>query len=89
MAIQDMEDNILNGVIGCLGWNPAAYPRSRVCMDEKLGYVDRKDYCWADQFDYMIIANVEQPLDTLPIYVALMMKDDTVSAITFYYPTAD
>lgn len=35
-----------------------------------------------------MIAEVEQPLDTLPVYVALMMKDDIVSAITFYYPTA-
>lgn len=26
--------------------------------------------------------------DTLPIYVGLFMKDNVVSAITFYYPTA-
>ena len=26
--------------------------------------------------------------DTLPLYVGLLMKDDMVSAITFYNPTA-
>lgn len=29
-------------------------------------------------------ADIERPLDTPPVSVALMMKDDTVSAITFY-----
>lgn len=88
MAILDTEGNTLNEVVGHMGWNPAAYPHSPVGMDEKREYVDEKDYYWENQFDYIMIANEEQAPDSLPLYVALMMKNDVVSAITFYYPTA-
>lgn len=88
MAILDMEGSTLNGVTGHLGWNPVAYPSSPAGMDERLEYIDGKDYCWEGQFDAVMIAEVEQPMDALPVYVALMMKDDAVSAITFYCPTA-
>lgn len=89
MAILDMEDNTLNGVTGHQGWNSAAYPSSPAGMDENLEYADGKDYFWEEQFDAIMIAEVEQPMDEPPVYVALMMKDDTVAAITFYQPTAD
>ncbi|MDE7254365.1 MAG: hypothetical protein K2O32_15700 [Acetatifactor sp.] len=88
MAMLDMENNILNGVVGHMGWNSTAYPCSPAGMDDELQYVDGKEYRWDAQFDYVMIAEVEQPSDTLPVYVALMMKDDIVSTITFYYPTA-
>lgn len=88
MAILDTEGNTLNEVIGYMGWNPAVYPYSPAGMDEKLEYIDEEDYYWVNQFDYIMIADVEQTPDTLPLYMALMMKDDTVSAITFYNPTA-
>ena len=88
MAMVDMENNTLNSVTGHMGWNAIAYPRSPAGMDEEWQYADGKDYCWDGQFDYAMIAEVEQPPETIPIYVALMMKDDIVSAITFYYPTA-
>jgi len=89
MAILDVEGNTLNEVVGHMGWNPVAYPRSSLDMDEKWEYIDQKDYYWANQFDCIMIADVEQTPDSLPLYVALMMKDDVVSAITFYHPTAD
>lgn len=88
MAMLDMANNTLNGVVGHMGWNSTAYPHSPAGMDEKLQYADGKEYRWDNQFDYVMIAEVEQPLDTIPVYMALMMKDDIVSAITFYYPTA-
>lgn len=88
MAILDMEGSTLNGVTGHLGWNHVAYPSSPAGMDENREYIDGKDYYWEGQFDAIMIAEVEQPMDSLPVYVALMMKDDTVSAITFYRPTA-
>ena len=62
--------------------------RSPAGMDEELQYADGKEYRWDNQFDYVMIAEIEQPPDTIPVYVALMMKDDIVAAITFYYPTA-
>lgn len=88
MAILDTEGNTLNEVTGHMGWNSVTYPHSPVDMDEKLEYVDGKDYCWENRFDYIMIADVEQAPDALPLYMALMMQDDTVGAITFYYPTA-
>lgn len=36
-----------------------------------------------------MIADIEQEPDALPLSVALMMKDDEVAAITFFYPTAN
>lgn len=89
MAILDTEGNTLNEVAGHMGWNPSAYPRSSLGMDEKWEYVGKQDYDWANQFDYIMVAEVEQAQDSLPLYVALMMEGDAVSAITFYYPTAN
>ena len=43
---------------------------------------------WTDAFDSILIANIEDGIDDLPIYLALMMKDDKVLAITKYEPTA-
>lgn len=78
-----------NGVTGCLGWNGGAYPRSYIGMDSEWDYAG-KDYAWTDQFEYAMIADIDlgEP-DTLPEYMALLMKNDAVAAITFYYPTAD
>ena len=89
MAVMDFEDNYLNGnVAACMGWNNVAYPRSYIDMDDEWDY-NGEDYYWENQFDYIMIANIDLgTYDTLPLYVGLLMKDDTVSAITFYYPTA-
>ena len=73
MAVMDFEgNNLQREVTGHLGWNGAAYPP---------GFQTR--------YDYIMFADIDLgTYDTLPIYVGLLMKDDTVSAITFYYPTA-
>ena len=88
LRMEDMEGTVLNGAIGHMGWNNTAYPRSRMGMDEELDYDGAEYYYWDSRFDYIMIAEIEQDTDTLPISVALMMKDDVVAAITFYYPTA-
>lgn len=44
--------------------------------------------CWTDAFDGILIANIEDGIENLPVYLALMMKDDRVLAITKYEPTA-
>lgn len=74
MAVMDFEgNNLQKEVTGHLGWNSAAYPP---------GFQTR--------YDYIMFADIDLgTYDTLPIYVGLLMKDDTVSAITFYYPTAN
>lgn len=78
-----------NGVTGYLGWNGAAYPRSYMGMDREWDYAG-KDYAWTDQFEYAMIADIDLgEADTLPKYLGLLMENDTVAAITFYYPTAD
>lgn len=73
MAVMDFEGNYLNEeVTPRLGWNNTAYPEG-----------------FETQFDYIMIADIDLgTYDTLPIYVGLLMKDDVVSAITFYNPTA-
>ena len=90
MAVIDFENNYLyKEVVGHQGWNGSAYPRSYINMDDNWEY-NGKDYYWSNQFDYLIIANINiGELDTLPIYLALLMKDNLVAGITFYYPTAD
>lgn len=88
MAILDTQGNILNDVTGHMGWNDVAYPHSLTGMDPEWEYPDGKDYNWADQFDCIMIADIEQEQDSLPVYMALMIKDDKVAAITFYRPTA-
>ena len=87
--VMDFEGNYLNGeVAACMGWNNVAYPRSYIDMDDEWDYKG-EDYCWENQFDYIMIADINLGnYDTLPLYVGLLMKDDMVSAITFYNPTA-
>ncbi len=82
MAVLDFDGNYLyNKVVGHQGWNSSGYPRN-------LG-VNGIDYYWTDQFDYIMIADIDLGNDdTLPIYVGLLMKNKVVAAITFYYPTA-
>ena len=89
MAVMDFEGNYLNGdLAACMGWNNVTYPRSYIDMDDKWDYKG-EDYYWENQFDYIIIADINiGNYDTLPLYVGLLMKDDMVSAITFYNPTA-
>jgi hypothetical protein len=73
MAVMDFEGNYLyEEVTGHQGWNSATYPGD-----------------FKTRFDYIMIADINLGTrDALPIYVGLLMKDDMVSAITFYYPTA-
>lgn len=89
MAVMDFDGSYLDKeVTGHLGWNPIAYPRSYIGMDEEWDYAG-KDYKWSDQFDYVMIADIDLDTeDTLPVYLALMIKDNAVAAITFYCPTA-
>lgn len=90
MAVTDFEGNDLHRKIsGNLGWNASAYPRSYDGMDSDWDYVG-KDYVWSDRFDHLMIANIDlgEP-DALPLYLALLIKDQAVAAITFYYPTAN
>ena len=57
-------------------------------MDEEWDYAG-KDYYWSEQFDYVMIADIDLDVeDTSPVYLALMIKDNAVAAITFYCPTA-
>ena len=87
--VMDFEGNYLNGdVAACMGWNNGAYPRSYIDMDDEWDYTG-EDYYWENQFDYIMIADINiGNYNTLPLYVGLLMKDDMVSAITFYNPTA-
>ena len=57
-------------------------------MDSDWNY-EGKDYAWTDQFDYIMIADIDlNDVDTLLFYLGLLIKDHVVAAITFYYPTA-
>lgn len=88
MAVIDFEGNdIYKKVTGYLGWNGTAYPRSYAGMDSNWEY-DGEYYEWTNQFDYVMVADIDIGEDTLPRYVALLMKNKAVAAITFYYPTA-
>lgn len=90
MAVMDFEGNYLDKeVTGHQGWNDTAYPRSSEGMDESWEY-GGKDYRWSDQFDCIMFADIDLGTkDTLPLAVALLVKDGAVAAITFYYPTAN
>lgn len=49
------------------------------------GYPD----CWAESFDYAMVVEMDDGVnDNLAIYLALLMRDDTVCAITPYAPMA-
>lgn len=89
MAVMDFDGNYLDKeVSGHLGWNAVAYPRSYVGMEEEWEYAG-KDYEWSDQFDYIMIADIDPGTEeALPVYLALMIKDHSVAAITFFCPTA-
>lgn len=89
MAVTDFEGNHLGQEIsGYQGWNGISYPRSYKGMDSDWEY-GGKDYLWTDQFDYVIIADIDLgESDVLPRYLALLMKDDIIAAITFFNPTA-
>lgn len=73
MAVMDFDGNyLLQEVTRHQGWNNTAYPGG-----------------FEAQFDYIMIADINLGSnDTLPMYVGLLMKEDVVAAITFYYPTA-
>lgn len=89
MAVMNFDGSYLEKeVTGHQGWNPAVYPRSYVGMDEDWDYAG-KDYEWSDRFDCIMIADIDLGAeDTLPLYLALMIKNHAVAAITFYCPTA-
>ncbi len=54
------------------GWNGVAFPDN-----------------WTEQFDYVIILEeTSGEPEALPLYLALLVKDKVVTAITFYNPTA-
>ncbi|MBP3610123.1 MAG: hypothetical protein J6J42_07305 [Lachnospiraceae bacterium] len=69
------------------GWNGIAYPYSPIDFDPNYKY-NNQDYDWTNQFDYIIAADIQRPADTLPIHLGLLIKDNKIAAITFYYPTA-
>lgn len=89
LAVVDFAGNELNpGISGHQGWNGSAYPRSSEGMDESWAY-DGADYQWTDQFDCVMIADIDSGVkDALPVYAGFMVKDGVIAAITFYYPTA-
>lgn len=70
-------------------WNGVAYPRSAQGTDPDFEY-QGTDYYWWNQFDYVMMLDIDLgTYDTLPIYVGLLMKEEKVRAITFYYPTVN
>jgi len=101
MAVIDFDNNyVYKEIIGHQGWNGTAYPSSYIGTDSDWDY-NGEDYYWTNQFDYVMIANINDPHrgnspvnlavthDKLPVYLALFIKDNVIKAITFYYPTAD
>lgn len=90
MAVIDFENNhIYQEVTAFMGWNGTAYPRSYAGRDNDWDYEGKEYYKWTDQFDYIMVADINlNNVDTLPIYLGLLIKDHVVAAITFYYPTA-
>lgn len=90
MRIEDFEGNCISDseYKDATWWNGTAYPTSTHGTDPDFEY-NGKDYVWLDQFDYVMIADIDLgTYDTLPICLGLLMKDEMVKAITFYYPTA-
>lgn len=89
MAVIDFEGNDLNKeVTGHQGWNGISYPRSYIDMDSDWEYKG-ENYFWTNQFEYVMIADIDlEESDILPQYVAFLMVDDAIAAITFYCPTA-
>lgn len=90
-SVIDFEDNYIyyDEITSFMGWNGIAYPRSDAGRDSDWDYEGKEYYHWTDQFDYIMIADINlNDVDTLPIYLGLLIKDHVVAAITFYYPTA-
>lgn len=89
LAVADFDGNELNpGIRGHQGWNGTAYPRSSEGMDEAWDY-GGMDYVWTDQFDCVMIADVETETEGAPpVYAGFLVKDGMIAAITFYHPTA-
>ncbi len=90
MRIEDFEGNCFSDseYKDAIWWNGIAYPTSKLGTDPNFEY-NGKDYVWLDQFDYVMMADIDLgTYDTLPICLGLLMKDEKVKAITFYYPTA-
>ena len=90
MAVIDFENNhIYQDVTAFMGWNGTAYPRSYAGSDRDWDYAGKEYDSWTDQFDYIMAADIalNNP-DLIPQYLGLLVKDHTVVAITFYYPTA-
>lgn len=88
--IEDFAGNCLSDSLApeYVCWNGGAYPRSAQGTDPNFEYNGR-DYSWWNQFDYVMMLDIDLgTYDTLPIYLGLLMKDEKVKAITFYYPTA-
>ncbi len=67
--------------------------------DQEMGYIEKYSCYgfnkfsypgeWTKQFDYALMADVDNGTnDDLPQYLALMIKNEEVVAITFFYPTA-
>ena len=75
--------------ISFMGWHGIAYPLSYAGRDSAWDYEGKEYYSWTDQFDYVMVADIHlNDVDTLPMYLGLLIKDHVVAAITFYYPTA-
>lgn len=88
MAIVNFENEFISRKVqGFYGWNDTAYPRSPIDFDPDYEYSDQT-YRWTNQFDYIMVADIQRPTDTLPVHLGLLIKDDRITAITFYYPTA-
>ncbi len=88
--IEDFEGNCLSDSLApeFVCWNGVAYPRSAQGTDPNFEY-NGKDYRWWNRFDYVMMLDIDLgTYDTLPIYLGLLMKEEKVGAITFYYPTA-
>ncbi len=87
MAKIYFHDDYIASPKGCLGWSDTTYPHSYMGWDENYEYING-DYNWTNQFDYAIVGNVVRDNDIeAPLYVALLVKDEFVEAITFYSPT--
>ena len=88
--MEDFEGNCLSDSLApeFVCWNGVAYPRSAQGTDPDFEY-QGTDYYWWNQFDYVMMLDIDLgTYDTLPIYLGLLMKEEKVRAITFYYPTA-
>ncbi len=89
VAVMDVENNCSkNNVNIGMGWNGTAYPNSYMGTDSDWDY-QGEDYRWENQFDEVLVADTDYFTEQgLPVYVAFLIKDEVIAAITFYCPTA-